>query len=75
MLGAGLGIPSEPHSSKVRLIVLLSNRMTSDIHALNSSVIVVLTNSTINLYIFHVTMTYLLNYFLKWLPKDFIKFY
>ena len=32
-LGAGLGIPSEPHSSKVRLIVLLSKRMTSDIHA------------------------------------------
>ena len=33
MLGAGLGIPSEPRSSKVRLIVLLSNRMTSGIHA------------------------------------------
>ena len=32
-LGAGLGIPSEPRSSKVRLIVLLSNRMTSAIHA------------------------------------------
>ena len=34
-LGAGLGIPSEPRSSKVRLIVLLSNRMTSSIHAPN----------------------------------------
>ena len=34
-LGAGLGIPSEPRSSKVRLIVLLSNRITSGIHALN----------------------------------------
>ena len=33
-LGAGLGIPSEPHSSKLRLIVLLSNRMTSGINAL-----------------------------------------
>ena len=32
-LGASLGIPSEPRSSKVRLIVLLSNRMTSGIHA------------------------------------------
>ena len=34
VLGAGLGIPSEPRNSKVRLIVLLSNRMTSGIHAL-----------------------------------------
>ena len=34
-LGAGLEIPSEPRSSKVRLIVLLSNRMTSGIHALH----------------------------------------
>ena len=34
-LGAGLGIPSEPGSSKVRLIFLLSNRMTSGIHALD----------------------------------------
>ena len=33
MLGAGLGFPSELRSSKVRLIVLLSNRMTSGIHA------------------------------------------
>ena len=33
MLGAGLGILSEPRRSKVRLIVLLSNRMTSGIHA------------------------------------------
>ena len=32
MLGAGLGFPSELRSSKVRLIVLLSNRMTSGIH-------------------------------------------
>ena len=32
-LVTGLGIPSEPCSSKVRLIVLLSNRMTSGIHA------------------------------------------
>ena len=32
-LGVGLGIPSERRSSKVRLIVLLSNRMTSGIHA------------------------------------------
>ena len=32
-LGAGLGIPSEPRSSKVRLKVLLSNRMTSGIQA------------------------------------------
>ena len=32
-LGAGLRIPSEPCSSKIRLIVLLSNRMTSGIHA------------------------------------------
>ena len=31
--GLGLGIPSEPRSSKVRLIVILSNRMTSGIHA------------------------------------------
>ena len=36
-LGAGLGIPSEPSSSKVRLIVLLSNRMTSGIHAHSDS--------------------------------------
>ena len=33
MLGAGLRIPSDTHSSKLRLIVLLSNRMTSGIHA------------------------------------------
>ena len=33
VLGAGLGIPSEPRSSKVSLIILLSNRMTSGIHA------------------------------------------
>ena len=33
MLGAGLGIPGEPRRSKVRLRVLLSNRMTSGIHA------------------------------------------
>ena len=33
-LGAGLGIPSEPHSSKLRLIDLLSNRMTLGIQAL-----------------------------------------
>ena len=32
-LGTRLGIPSEPRSSKVRLTVLLSNRMTSGIHA------------------------------------------
>ena len=32
-LGVVLGIPSEPRSSKLRLIVLLSNRMTSGIHA------------------------------------------
>ena len=32
-LGAGLGIPSKSCSSKVRLIVLLSNRMASGIHA------------------------------------------
>ena len=32
-LGTDLGIPIESHSSKVRLIVLLSNRMTSGIHA------------------------------------------
>ena len=31
-LGAALGIPSEPCSSKLRLIVSLSNRMTSGIH-------------------------------------------
>ena len=33
-LGTGLGIPSEPHSSKLRLIDLLSNRMTLGIQAL-----------------------------------------
>ena len=33
VLGAVLRIPSEPRSSKLRLIVLLSNRMTSGIHA------------------------------------------
>ena len=33
LLGTDLGIPSEPCSSKVRLIVLLSNRMTLGIHA------------------------------------------
>ena len=32
LLGTGLGIPSEPCSSKLRLIVSLSNRMTSGIH-------------------------------------------
>ena len=37
-LGAGLGIPSEPCSSKLRLIVLLSNRMTSGIHAQKSEI-------------------------------------
>ena len=36
-LGAGLGIPSEPRSSKVRLIFLISNRMTSSIHAQNQT--------------------------------------
>ena len=38
-LGAGLGIPCEPRSSKVRLKVLLSNRMTSGIHALSLAII------------------------------------
>ena len=39
VLGTGLGIPSEPHSSKVRLIVLLPNRVTSGIHAQGKVVI------------------------------------
>ena len=34
VLGAALGIPIEPRSSKVSLIVLLLNRMTSGIHTL-----------------------------------------
>ena len=37
-LGAGLGIPSEPRSSKVRLKVLLT-RMTSGIHAPSLAII------------------------------------
>ena len=37
-LGAALGIPSEPCSSKLRLIVLLSNRMTLGIHAQKSEI-------------------------------------
>ena len=44
VLGAGLGIPSEPRSSKVRLIVLLSNRMTSGIHALGSKILIMFIN-------------------------------
>ena len=35
---AGLGILSEPRSSKVRLIVLLSIEMTSGIHALTYTI-------------------------------------
>ena len=38
-LGAGLGIPRELHSSKVRLIVFLSKRMTSGIHALGTNTV------------------------------------
>ena len=35
VLAAGLGITGEPRNSKIILIILLSNRMTSGIHAQN----------------------------------------